>query len=156
MASIFGYKELSKQLSALGKSVGGKAFRAAANAAMKPAVAAAKAAAPVGHPPYGPYPPKTTTQDPYPKPTYLGRLVTPGFASRSVATKVTMSRDKTEVTVMLGVKPEAFYAVQFIELGTSSSPKRPWLEPSFRASLPAVDARFKDELKARMDKAAKS
>ena len=44
---------------------------------------------------------------------------------------------------MVGVRPEAFYAVSFIELGTSSIPKRPWLEPAFRASRGDINARMR-------------
>jgi hypothetical protein len=55
---------------------------------------------------------------------------------------------------MLGVRPEAFYAVQFIELGTSKIPKRPWLEPAFRQSITAVDLRFQSEIKRLIDRAA--
>src|SRR5690606_16595791 len=112
--------------------------RASAMSAMLPALRAAQKAAPVGAPPY-------KGKDPYPVKTYKGRLRTPGFASRSVARKAKVSRDGTSVMVMLGVKPEAFYALQFHELGTSKIPKKPWLEPSFRQSLPLVDARFQSE-----------
>lgn len=150
----FGYKELSAQLSEMGKSLGGAALRSAAMSAMLPALRAAQAAAPQGNPPYGPYASKAKPFDPYPKKTYLGRRVAPGFASRNVARKSKLSSDKTKVLVMLGVYEEAFYAVQFIELGTSKIPKRPWLEPSFRASLPDIDSRFQERLKTLIDRAA--
>ncbi len=151
---IRGYKELSAQLSAMGRSVGGNALRSAAMQGMLPALRAAQENAPVGAPPYQV---KGTDRsvDPYPVKTYKGRLRTPGFASRNIARKAKLSKDRSTVTVMLGVRPEAFYAVQFIELGTSKIPKRPWLEPAFRKSLPEVDSRFQAQLKARIDKAAK-
>jgi len=57
---------------------------------------------------------------------------------------------------MLGVRPEAFYAIQFIELGTSKIPKRPWLEPAFRKSINDVDALFRQRLKLLLDKAART
>lgn len=149
---VLGYKELSTQLKAMGTSVGGKTLRAAAMSAMLPALRAAQAAAPVADPPYV-Y--DGVSKDPYPKRTYKGRLVAPGFAKRNVARKAVVSKDKTKVNIMLGVKQEAFYAVQFIELGTSRIPKRPWLEPAFRASLESVDERLKEQLKRRIDLAAK-
>jgi HK97 gp10 family phage protein len=122
--------------------------------AMLPALREAQQRAPVGNPPYTD---KSTGRqfDPYPTRTFKGRLKTPGFAKRSVARKSKLSRDGRTVNVMLGVKPEAFYAIQFIEFGTSRIPKNPWLEPAFRASIPAVDAKFQAELKKRIDKAAK-
>lgn len=155
MADIRGYRELSKQLSAMGAAVGGSALKSAAFTAMKPAQQAAEAAAPRANPPYGPYATRTTPLDPYPKKTYKGRRVAPGFTSRSIGVKATLSRARDFVKVMLGVKREAFYAVQFLELGTSKIPKRPWLEPAFRGSISAVDSRFQERLRALIDRAAK-
>lgn len=160
-----GYRELNRKLNAMGRAPAGKALRSAAMTAMLPALRTAQAFAPHADPPYGPYegiskstgrPWKSGVKDPYPVRTYKGRLRTPGFASRNVARKSRISRDKTQVTVMLGVKPEAFYAVSFSELGTSRTPPKPWLEPAFRQSIPQVDARFRHQLKARIDKAART
>jgi HK97 gp10 family phage protein len=165
MAITLGYKELSKQLAAMSDAVGGKALRSAAMSAMLPALRAAQKNAPVGNPPYS-YGARRSvktrrtitarTFDPYPVKTYKGRLRTPGFARRNVARKARISRDKRTVNVMLGVKPEAFYAVQFIELGTSRIPKQPWLEPAFRSSITEVDRRFRGQLKKLIDKAART
>ena len=149
MAKVEGFKELSNQLSKMGAAAGGKALRSAAMSSMLPALRAAQASAPVGNPPF------EGGKDPYPVRTYKGRLRTPGFAKRNIARKSKLSRDRRTATVMLGVKPEAFYAIQFIELGTSRIAKRPWLEPAFRRSIPQVEARLKKRLKALIDKAAK-
>ena len=151
--AIVGYKELSLQLQAMGRSVGGKTLRSAAMSAMLPALREAQSSIPVGTPPYEV---KGTgrTVDPYPIKTYKGRLRTPGFAKRNLARKAKLSKDRSSVRVMLGVRPEAFYAVQFIELGTSKIPKRPWLEPAFRRSVPAINSRFQSELKRLIDRAA--
>jgi hypothetical protein len=59
------------------------------------------------------------------------------------------------VKVSVGVQKEAFYAVQFLELGTSKIPKRPWLEPAFRGAVSAVDAELQKRLKVIIDRAAK-
>jgi HK97 gp10 family phage protein len=147
-----GYKELSNQLKRMSRSVGGKALRSAAMTATLPALKEAQSSAPVGNPPYQ-Y--EGREVDPYPVKTYKGRLRTPGFTSRSIARKSKLSRDNTHVRVMLGVRPEAFYAINFYEFGTSRQPAQPWLEPSFRRSIPAVDTRFREQLKLRIDKAAK-
>lgn len=152
MAITHGYRELSRQLKRMADAPRGKALRSAAMTAMLPALRAAQAAAPQGNPPYQ-Y--RGGSFDPYPIRTYKGNLRLPGFTSRSVARKSKLSRDKNHVRVLLGVKPEAFYATQFIELGTSRIPKRPWLEPSFRQSIGAVDSRFRFALKRLIDKAAK-
>lgn len=153
--SISGYRELSAQLNAMGAAAGGSALKSAAFASMKPAVAAAQALAPEANPPYGPYATRTTPLDPYPKKTYKGRMVTPGFAKRSVAIRAFLARTRDFVKVSLGVRREAFYAVQFIELGTSKIPKRPWLEPAFRGAIQAVDAQLQSRLRALIDRAAK-
>jgi HK97 gp10 family phage protein len=63
--------------------------------------------------------------------TYKGRLVSAGFASRSLRTIVKMSRDKQSASALLGVRREAFYALQFFELGTAYIPRQPWLVPAF-------------------------
>ena len=147
MADIVGFKELSRQLDKLGDAVqAGKTLRRAALSSMLPALRAAQVAAPVGDPPY-------ESGDPYPVTSYTGRLRTPGFAKRNVARKAYV--DNNGVVVLLGVKPEAFYAVQFIELGTSKIPKRPWLRPSFRASIGAVDSRLRARLRDLLQKAVR-
>lgn len=142
-----GYQEISRKLKQLKGAAGPRLVRKAASQSMRPAKKAAEAAAPVGNPPYN-------GKDPYPTRTYKGRLKTPGFARRNVAIKSKTFRDGT-VLAMLGVRPEAFYAVQFIELGTSAIPKRPWLEPAFRSSINEVDSLFRQKLKDLLDKAAK-
>lgn len=156
-SQIAGAKELSLKLSAMGEAVGGNALRAAVRAAAGEALKAAKAAAPVGNPPYevktGPR--KGKLVDPYPKRTYKGRLTTPGFARNSIRAQARLSRDKRTARVNIGVLAEAFYAVQFFEFGARSFSKRPWLEPSFRASIPAMDAKLKAALKQKIDKAAR-
>lgn len=153
MADIKGARELSLKLSEMGKAAGGKALRSAVMSASLPALRAAQQAAPVGNPPYQTSDGRSV--DPYPKRTYKGRLVTPGFASRNIRRVSRLSSDRTVATVKIGPRSEAFYAVQFIELGTSKIAKRPWLEPSFRQSIPQVNEKLKERLKALIDKAAK-
>lgn len=147
-----GYREISRQLSAMGAAVGGQVLRRASLSAMLPTLRAAQANAPRGNPPYLR---RGKEFDPYPVRTYKGNLRVPGFTSRNVGRKSWISRDKTKATVLLGVKPEAFYAIQFIELGTSKIPKRPWLEPAFRSTRHAVKVRLGKRLKELIDKAAR-
>lgn len=162
---IFGFEELTKKLNSLGAALGGKALRSAARSAMLPAKKAAQAAAPKGGGPYI-YAGKSSGKkgynygtlrafDPYPRKTYRGLVVAPGFSSRSLSIKTWLSRDKSQTNVMLGVKPEAFEALQFVELGTSYQKAQPWLEPSFRASIPLVASRFKVQLKKQLEKASR-
>ncbi len=153
-----GYAEISKQLKAMGQVAGSRAMRAAAMQSTLPARKAIKAAAPVGKDEYT-YPAEgggTKVVRPYPRRTYKGRLVTPGFHSRSVRQFSHVSADRQTITVDIGLAGEAFEAIQFTELGTSKQPSRPWFEPAFRRSLPDIDRRFWGRLKALIDKAAES
>ncbi len=148
MAEIVGFKQLSKQLSAMGAAAGGKALRQAAFQSTLPALKAARARIPVGSPPY-------ESGDPYPVRSHKGTLRTPGFAQRNIARKSIISRDKRFVKIMIGVRPEAFYAVSFIEFGTSKMQAQPWLEPALRSSRSAVDQRLQLRLRKLIDKAAR-
>ena len=141
MAQIEGFKELSRKLSKMGEAAGGKALQQAARLAMKPAKDKAKANAPVGD--------YTTGR------TYKGNLKFPGYAKRNIVVTSRLTPDKKTVNVKLGVRKEAFYAINFIEFGTSRIPKRPWLEPAFRSSIPQINARLKEQLKKKIDKATK-
>lgn len=87
--------------------------------------------------------------------TYKGRLVTSGFAARSVRMLVKMSRDKQSATAILGVLAEAFYILQFFELGTSKIQQHPTLEPAFRSSESSMLQGVADTMKKRIDRIAK-
>ncbi len=153
--AVYGFKELSAQLQELGSAFESRALAAAAKKAMEPVAEAAAAAAPRGSPPYGPYANHRKPFDPYPKKTYRGRRVAPGFTARNIRLVAGLIKDRTVARVRIGVAAEAFYALKFLELGTSRIPKRPWLEPTFRRMLPTVETRLADELRALLDKAVK-
>lgn len=146
--TITGYKELHDKLAAMGAAAGGKALRSAALQSMLPVLRAAQANAPVGNPPYN-------GKDPYPVKDWKGRYRTPGYLKRNIIRRAYLSRDRKMARVYVGPKNSAFYGTQFLELGTSKIPKRPWLEPALRANLSAVDERLKAALKKNIDKAAK-
>jgi len=154
-----GFKQLSRQLQNMGRAATGRQLSAAARSAINIAKKEAKARAPVGHPPYkyldksGDY--FESEWDPYPRTTYRGAKVPPGFSKESVATKVKTYQKGQYVVAMLGVRPDAYESVSFVELGTKKISKRPWLEPAFRRSVPAVDAKFQERLKAIIERASK-
>jgi HK97 gp10 family phage protein len=87
--------------------------------------------------------------------TYKGRWVSAGFAARSLKVVVKMSRDKQSASALLGVGREAFYAVQFFELGTAMIPKQPWLVPALESSQDAATRMIGEVMKARIEKIAK-
>lgn len=87
--------------------------------------------------------------------TYLGRLVGRGFASRSIRMIVKFSKQVGSVTAILGVKAEAFYAIQFFEKGTSKIPRQPWLVPAFEAMKDTAVADVSAALAKRVKAVAK-
>jgi hypothetical protein len=68
-----------------------------------------------------------------------GTLVHPGFARESIRVIAKADRDGQRAYALLGVRSFAYYAVQFVELGTSKMPAHPWLRPAFLGSRdPAI------------------
>ena len=73
--------------------------------------------------------------------TYKGRFVTAGFLKSSVRMRSGISKNKQSAYALIGVAPEAFYGLAFLELGTSKYPATPWLTPALEASKdPAIQA----------------
>src|SRR5262245_44899434 len=110
--AVEGLPKLLRQLRRAAELDRGKALRRGVKAGMRPAQQRARAAIPVGVDAHR---------------TYKGRKVTPGFARRSIRVIVKVSRDKQRAEAVLGVRAEAFYAVAFVEVGTSKTPAQPWL-----------------------------
>ncbi len=137
MSNVIGLKELNQKLARLDAATGVKALRSAAMSSTLPTVKEMKAAAPKGRDVHR---------------TYKGRLVAPGFLSRSVkrATKVKNGR----VSVSIGVKREAFYGVMFLDKGTKKIPARNWFKKTFEGNTPQIVGLFKKKLHARIMKAS--
>lgn len=117
--AVQGMAQLQKQLRDMGRMNNGEALLKAARAAAEPIVAKARELIPVGVDQHK---------------TYKGRLVAPGFAKRSIRISARLNKEKTAAIASVGVEPEAFYAVQFVELGTSKMPAQPWLQPAYAAT----------------------
>lgn len=140
-SAVKGLRELDAKLAALGVAAGEKVMRQALRAAMRPVLEAAKTAAPEG----------TELHR-----TYRGRLVAPGFGKRSVRLVIAKPGRDGKFRAALGVRREAFYMLQFVELGTSKMAAQPWLTPAFEAEVPATTERMAAELKKRIERAAKA
>ena len=138
--ALEGVAELTRKLDALGKLEDGKALRAAVRAGIKPAEKKAKALIPVGIDAHK---------------TYKGRLVAPGFARRSIRSITKLDRSKQKASAALGVRQEAFYAVQFVEIGTARQAAQPWLRPAFDSTLSQQQQAMADSLRKSIEKAAK-
>jgi hypothetical protein len=139
---IKGLRELRKKLKALPKSVQGRTLSNATRSSLLPAEKLAKATIPVG------------TESHV---TYRGTVVEPGFSKSQIRREVWRSPNGAYAIARLGVRPEAFYAVQFVELGVPAYgiPPRPWLAPALEQSQRLVVDRLKDRLSKSIEKAAK-
>lgn len=110
--------------------------------------------------------------------TWKGRLVAPGFASRSIRTITKINRVAGSVSTIIGVRKEAFYAPQFYDQGpytistrrrsigrksrakTAIRPytlqRRPWFQSVFIAQRSNMEAAYADHLRAEIEKAARN
>ena len=127
-SSILGLAELNKKLAKLGPELEKKALRAATSRAGTIMLNFIRANAPVG---------KHSVN----KTTYKGNVKYPGFLKRHIAKR---SQFKDGIaSVIIGVKKEAFYGVQFLEKGTGRSGPifEGWFSESFlRSEDKAIEA----------------
>lgn len=127
--NIAGIAELVAKLADLGKIEEGKGLRAAVRAGVKPIFTQAKANIP---------------KSPDAVKTYKGRLVGPGFASRNIRTITQVKLEQGYAKGSVGVRAEAYYAVNFVERGTKKQKAQHWLtdasEQTKEAQLDAVVA----------------
>lgn len=141
MASqLEGVRELTGQLTELGAKLATRELRGTVKTALGEAEHKARARMPQGSEPHK---------------TYRGRLVSPGFALSTLHIEVSLNKRTGAVVATLGVGREAFYVVQFVELGTADMPAQPWLRPSFEESEDAMLRSIADELRQRIEKIAK-
>lgn len=140
--STEGFAELDKQLLALTDKTRGTILRAAVRKAIRPAHDRAKATIPSG----------TVMHK-----TYKGRLVAPGFSQRSIRIVVKLAKNKMSATAILGVRREAYYALNFVEFGVLSRgiPARGWLVPAMRSTRGEQVRILGEELKKGILKAAR-
>jgi HK97 gp10 family phage protein len=135
---IEGFKALDKKLEALGNPRDArKVIRGAMNQALTPVVQSARQSVPKGSKGHK---------------TYKGRLVSPGFASRSIKKKIKIVGDA--IVGRVGLQKEAFYAL-FFETGTKHIRKDPWLEPALDNNQSLVIRRFKEGMSKWITKVAR-
>lgn len=136
-----GVAVLKKRLEALDQVAQIKILRSAVRTGIKPAKQRAQELIPVGIDAHR---------------TYKGRLVAPGFAKRSIRTITVVRSDKKAVSALLGVRKEAFYAVTFVEVGTSKMPAKAWLRPAMKGTQSEQEAGVAIQLKKQVDKATRA
>jgi HK97 gp10 family phage protein len=83
------------------------------------------------------------------------RTVMAGFASRSLNMDTYVDYKRGVVGARLGVRKEAYYALQFVELGTSKQPAQPWLVPALERSKDSSIGIIADQMKARIERIAR-
>jgi len=135
-----GVAELTAKFTDLGVKVAARELRGSVKAALEVALHAARSRIPIG------------TQA---HTTYRGRLVSPGFAAQSLHIETKLDKRTGSAVAFLGVTAEAFYALQFVELGTSKMPAQPWLRPAFVASEDAMLQDLATEMRKRVERIAK-
>ena len=137
--AVIGLKALSDKLELLKRETGVKVLRSAAMASVVPTVKEMQSAAPKG---------KSAHR------TFKGRLVAPGFLSRSVKRASRVDKNTGVVSVSIGVRREAFYGVTFLDKGTSKIAGRHWFQKRFEANSGKIVGLFKQKLAERIKKVA--
>ncbi|WP_430009972.1 hypothetical protein [Methylophaga lonarensis] len=141
---IDGMKELYDKLGELGNQLEAKALRSSAMAALTRTAREYRAAAPRGSQAHR---------------TYKGRLVAPGFLSRSIVRRSRVDKKSGRVWALIGVRREAFYGVMFLDKGIwvrsrRGQPVRPyriegrdWFKSRFESNVPQIISVFTEKLK---------
>lgn len=124
-AALQGVAALIQKLRDVGSLDDGKALRAAVRAGMRPALLAARSKIPIAKKPY-----RLSK-------VYGGGKVDPGYAQKAIRMITTVSPDKQQASALMGVRKKAFFAVSFVELGTSKMAAEPWLRPAFYSTQEA-------------------
>jgi HK97 gp10 family phage protein len=139
--ALAGSADLIKKLQALGALDNGNIMLGALRAGMKEALKLAQNKIPVG----------TRMHR-----TYQGRLVAPGFGKRNLRIVTTRKTDSGLPAALLGVRKEAYYETQFLELGTSKMRAQPWLRSAFYNSQDAQKRAIVAYLQKRLEKLIKT
>jgi len=168
-SSLIGVKELNRKLERLDRATGIKTLRAAIFKSTGPVFRLMKATVPVGSEMHR---------------TYRKRLVSPGFAKRSIRRIMGKKYiNQGKLSIAIGVRKEAFYAIMLdqgphtisrrrqqtnikarghvgyrrrhIKMKPYVLRKRPWFETIFIASERKMVNSFRDNLKVAIEKAVK-
>lgn len=141
MASqLEGVRELTGKITELGAKFAARELKGTVKSAMEEAEHVARANIPQGTEPHV---------------THRGRLVSPGYAISTLHIETRINKRNGAAVASLGVGREAFYAVIFVELGTSKTPAQPWLRPAFEQSEDPMLRKMAAELKERAEKVAR-
>lgn len=147
MASeLRGVADLTAKLFEMSALTASKKMRIAARNAMKIAYSAAQAGIPTWQPP-----PNSRGYHL----TYKGNPAWPGYAFRNLKLISAIDKEKGVIRAVIGVSKEAYYAVQFVEFGTSYFPANPWLRNSLESTKSSVLHSLAGNIKNELDKIAR-
>ena len=138
--SVKGLTELMNALDKVANGISGRQLQGALRYSIKPAEQMARMTIPQGNSNTSHYVERRI------KSGKAGYKVSGGFAASQIDLKARTYRDKTGGGVKLGVHTPAFYAVNFVELGTSKQAKQPWLRPAFLQTASEQLSRLKTTL----------
>ena len=136
--AVEGLAELSSQLNKLHSKMAAKYLRQAVGQGATPIVKRAKQLVPVG------------AKEHY---TYTGKYIAPGkaFAKASIAKRTKLINGRAVAHV--GIRKDAFYAVQFVEVGTRKMGAKPWLVPALKRAQNESIERMKRALEKKIKQA---
>ena len=137
--SLEGLAQLTRQLNALASLEEGRALKRAVTAGIQPAFHRAQEIIPVGIQAHR---------------LKNGLLVAPGYAKSQLATRSSINGAKNIASGLLSVLADAYYVLQFVELGTRYMPAEPWISRSLLETRDACEAAFVDSIAASVAKAA--
>lgn len=151
--NIKGLKDLAVKLAKLETTVAGKQLRNSVSNAVTPIVRKMRLAVPVGTQMHR---------------TYKDNPVSPGFLKRSIRKRSFFNKRTGMARVFIGVKPEAFYGINFLDLGPHTvsqrdgAPIQPyiirgqsWFKQTFINGRREMENGLRRQLKAKIDKLTK-
>ena len=140
--NIKGLDQLSKELHKIGAEVGKRAMRSAVNKAMTPTFKKVKMKAPVGSASH-----RVSRRSGQP-----GRLVGPGFLSRSIKKSSRFFPRKGRAIAKIKILPEAFYGAYY-DVGVSGKfTASHWFTGTFISDRKEIEAIFQQVLRAYIKK----
>lgn len=116
-------------------------MRLAVKAGIKPALVRAQEIIPVGTQPHR---------------LSNGLLVNYGYAKAALRTISTINPAKTLASGILGVRKLAYYALQFIEMGTEKMAAQPWIRRALQETRSECEEAFKASIARAIERAAKT
>jgi hypothetical protein len=148
---VQGLKELEIKLSKLEQKLAAKTLKSAMTYAVSPVKRQMKMAAPVGKEPHRSYKKIAGGK---------GRLLPPGFLKKSIKHITRVDKRRGTISAFIGVKSEAFYGVQFLDVRdykvqTKPLPHTPWFKTVFEANAQTMVDRFRYKLREKVEAAAR-